>query len=304
MPWLRDVTAWLGMPLVPLFCDVANKNFEIWNSAMCNGAEKLLQENNDNIPNPSDEPIVYKQFKTGFLKLMGKEQAAQDPATFKAEVASEMLDHVGAGHETSAIALTYLYWELSKSTSLQAQLRAEVLTLSPQIRWPPSPSSPSAFALPLPKSIDALPLLHAIVMETLRLHAPIPGTEPRSTPKDGCTLGSYENIPGGVRVAAMPYTLHRNADVFPDPLAFKPERWLDASEEQTKEMLRWFWAFGSGGRMCIGSHLAIQEIKLIAAAIYGNWRTEIVDDGGVEEIDAYTTRPGRNALDLKFVRVE
>jgi len=63
-----------------------------------------------------------------------------------------------------------------------------------------------------------------------------------------------------------------------------------------------FWAFGSGGRMCIGSHLALQEIKLIVAAVYANYKTEIVDDDGIEEVDAYTTRPKSGRLVLRFLR--
>jgi cytochrome P450 len=140
-------------------------------------------------------------------------------------------------------------------------------------------------------------------METLRLHAPIPGLEPRITPAGGCTLAGYDNIPGNVRVSAMPYALHRNGDVFPDPGSWRPERWLQASEAEMKEMLRWFWAFGSGGRMCIGSNLAMQEMKLIVTAIYTNWRTAIVDDDGIDEIDAYTTRPRSNRLLLRFQHV-
>jgi len=141
-------------------------------------------------------------------------------------------------------------------------------------------------------------------METLRLHSPIPGIEPRISPNiaGGSTLGPYTNIPGGVRVSSMPYTLHRNTTVFPDPETFNPLRWLPShtSEDQLKEMHRWFWAFGSGGRMCIGSHLALQEIKLLVASIYSNWTTEIVNDDGIEEVDAYTTKPTRNRLDLRF----
>lgn len=45
-------------------------------------------------------------------------------------------------------------------------------------------------------------------------------------------------------------------------------------------------------------------MKLIVCAIYGNYQTEIVNDDGIEEIDAYTTRPKRNALDLRFVKVK
>lgn len=45
-------------------------------------------------------------------------------------------------------------------------------------------------------------------------------------------------------------------------------------------------------------------MKLIVSAIYGNFKTEIVNDEGIDEIDAYTTRPTRNALDLRFLEVE
>lgn len=88
-----------------------------------------------------------------------------------------------------------------------------------------------------------------------------------------------------------------------------------------KEMLRWFWAFGSGGRMCIGSNLAMQgefrarsqqaetgaltketEMKLMVAAVYSNYQTSIVDDTGIEAIDAYATRPRSNRLSLRFER--
>jgi cytochrome P450 len=210
-----------------------------------------------------------------------------------------MLDHLSAGQETSAIALTYLYYEMSQRPDLQEQLRQELLSLSRQIVWPPT----AGFELPSPKSIDALPLLHAIIIETLRLHAPIPGLEPRITPAGGCSLAGYDNIPAKVRVSSMPYALHRNAEVYPEPESWRPERWLKASEMEMKEMLRWFWAFGSGGRMCIGSNLAMQEMKLIVTAVYTNWRTVIVNDEGIEEIDAYTTRPRSNKLILRFEHV-
>lgn len=120
------------------------------------------------------------------------------------------------------------------------------------------------------KEVDALPILHAILMETLRLHAPIPGIQPRVTPAvtGGTTLGTgaytYSRIPAGVRVQASAHALHRNKTAFPNPELFQYERWLDSKESvaETKDengvtKERAYWAFGSGGRMCLGSNFAI-----------------------------------------------
>lgn len=323
-PWLKKLTRSLGLQTVPYFVDEANVLLEDWNAAMCKKADQYLANPSSY---PGDDPIVYKQFKNGIIKLREKDpnagkavgevilpttrhenlQTSHDDTT-TAEIYSEMLDQVGAGHETSAIALTYLYWEMSRNPTLQQQLREEVSTLEPAIKWPlPEGSNLAGFELPDPKQIDALPLLNAIVMEVLRLHTPIPGIEPRISPHvpGGSTLGEFSGIPGGVRVSSMPYTLHRNTSVFPSPEEFLPSRWLPttSSEEQLREMHRWFWAFGSGGRMCIGSHLALQEIKLLVASIYSNYTTEIVNDDGIEEIDAYTTKPRSNQLILRFKHI-
>ena len=322
LPLLKRWSRRLGLPVVPKFVDDANQILEDWGSSMCKAADDYLKyhapSHDSSQPfNPGNEPIVYKQFKHGLSRLREKDPFAgmellapseklgngNGPESTMLEIQSEMLDHLGAGHETSAVALTYLYWELSKQPAWQAELRKELLTLSPQIIWPVI--YPDTITLPEPKDIDKLPFLHAIFMETLRLHASIPGIEPRVSPAGLHTLGAYDNIPGGVRVSSMPFALHRNASVFPEPEMFKPSRWLSStsSETQLKEMHRWFWAFGSGGRMCIGSNLATQEIKLIVAAIYSNYTTEIVDDEGIEELDAYTTRPKSNQLILKFKHV-
>ena len=300
------LTAWctrLGFPLVPRAIAEANDFVEEMGMKMCDRANAYLGD----LPSPGAEPVVYKQFKNATAKQRQKvdgKASGTEIEQQRLEVASEMLDHLGAGQETSAIVLTYLYHEMSRRPELQTRLRQELLTLSPQLIWPPAAA---ALELPSAKSVDALPLLHAIVMETLRLHPPIPGLEPRITPAGGCTLGGYDNIPANVRVSAMSYALHRNSAVFPDPETWRPERWLgedDTSEPASlKEMVRWFWAFGSGGRMCIGSNLAMQEMKLIVAAIYSNWRTVVVDDDGIEEIDAYVTRPRSNRLILTFDHV-
>lgn len=257
--WARS----LRLPLIPKWCDDANNVLDSWGLGLCDKAEACVSSTEARA-----EPVVYRQLKRAISRHLPSEE--KDPESHaeaakqqRYEIACEMYDHLTAGHETSAVALTYMLWEISKHPNLQDELRAELETLLPPIVYR-GPSQPAE--LPSPKSIDALPLLDAIVTETLRLHAPIPGIQPRVTPAPSCTLAGYSDIPPNTRVNAQAYSLHRNPDVFPEPEIWQPKRWLKSSDEpptaasDLDEMRRWFWAFGSGGRMCVGSNLALQGV--------------------------------------------
>lgn len=240
----------MGLRLIPKYCDTANDMLDAWALDLCSKASQSL-----NSTDPSIEPIVYKQLKQSLDKQAVKEGGPKpDPAEQQNDIACEMYDQLTAGFETSAVGLTYLLWELSNNPEIQSKLHEELMTLDPPIRFPKSAELPPA------KAVDALPLLEAIVTETLRLHAPIPGIQPRVTPAPSCSLGGYDNIPANTRVNAQAYSLHRNPEVFPEPETWRPSRWLkeEISLIDLEEQKRWFWAFGSGGRMCVGSNLALQ----------------------------------------------
>lgn len=201
--------------------------------------------------NEQTKPVVYEQLSNGLEKR--NLRSFEDTELL---LASEMLDHFGAGMETARIALTYLQWELSRRPELQTALRRELLTLDPPFKFKPSDfQSESRQPLPDPKAVDALPILDAILKETLRLYPPSPGLLTRVVPKGGTAIEGYQ-IPEGVIVGTSGYVMHMNEDVFPDPKSFKPERW-HVEPSQKAEMNRWFWVFGSGRRICIGSHFAI-----------------------------------------------
>ncbi|THC91717.1 hypothetical protein EYZ11_008820 [Aspergillus tanneri] len=294
---IPNLVSWLkvlGINLIPKWCGEANDALDAWGLDMCDKAEQSLGSAELQV-----EPVVYKHLKQALSR--------QPPATKggskenlkheRIEIACELYDQLTAGFETSAIALTYLLWEMSQHPDLQKELREELLTLEPKILYPrPSIS----VGLPSSKSIDSLPLLEAIVTETLRLHAPIPGIQPRVTPSPSCSLAGYNDIPANIRVNAQAYSLHRNPDVFPAPETWQPKRWLKDSNlsSDIEEMRRWFWAFGSGGR--IPQADALSEIKLVVATIYTNFKTSIIDDTGIEAIDAYTVKPEGEKLVLKF----
>lgn len=139
---------------------------------------------------------------------------------------SEALDHLVAGHETSAITVTYLMHEMSQRPSLQSKRREELMTLSPPLQYPSEGSNDRGDRLPAPKNLDALPLLDALLQETSRLHSAAAGSQPRVTPDvpSGTSIEGYSNIPGGLRVSSNAYAIHRIAEVFPEPESWIPER--------------------------------------------------------------------------------
>jgi hypothetical protein len=167
-----------------------------------------------------------------------KEDGLQDM-----EIASEAADHLLAGVDTTSDSLMFLIWALSlpKNFKLQDKLVEEVRAMSSSML--------DARGIPTAEATSKLPYVDAVIKETLRLYAPLPASEPRSLPV-GCVIDGYK-IPANTVVSMSPYTLHRNPDVFPDPLIFNPDRWL-GDTKQISEMKKWFWAFSSGGRMCIG----------------------------------------------------
>lgn len=277
--------------IVPSWVGPANQDLENWVIEMSDKSEATVRlDGSLQEDHPEDWPTVYAQLRSAFLKEAetkeGRDVSVEKVvADHRLAIASELLDHTLAGFDTSSITLTFLAWELSllHNAQWQERLHEELKGLQPG--WDA-------------KEIDALPVLHAALMETLRLHAAIPGNQPRITPA-GASLGPPEHtikgVPANVRVQAQAWSLHRNAEVFPDPETWNPGRWLDSSAAELKEMQRWFWAFGSGGRMCVGSNLAMVNMKAIIAAIWGTFKTSVAADDGMVHNGGYVAEPiGKN----------
>jgi hypothetical protein len=233
--------------LIPKKVDKDFAAIEEWNLEKCDKAQQMLAQANNDI-DIKNQPVVMQLA----LKAMSKVDSEKGAYPKRLEIASDMFAHNSAAHETSGNTLTFAYYELSKHPEVQQKLRHELLTLEPPLLYP---QTGSKLDLPSAKEIDALPYLEAVILETLRLYPVVPGGQPRRVPKT-CSLGGYDGIPAGTVVQSYAYSLHRNEDIFPEPQKWKPERWIEASPEHLGDMRRWFWAFGSGGRMCIGSHFA------------------------------------------------
>ncbi|KAI4139162.1 MAG: hypothetical protein L6R39_006437 [Caloplaca ligustica] len=302
VPRLTQIIQSIGIHLVPKWVDLANNEIQAYLLGLCRRASQAVQTHTGYVEKErGTHPVVYSQLTETLNKSTGKGDLGENnqaPEIMELHLASELLDHVVAGMDTSAITLTYLFWEMSRHPGMQTALREELRNLRPSMAL----ENPTY--LPGPRALDGLPLLHAIVMETLRRHTAIPGSQPRITPPAPTSLAGSPPLPGGIRVSAQAYSLHRNEGVFPSPEVWNPERWFPELPQQKDEMMRWFWAFGSGGRMCIGSNFAMQELKYVTAAVYSNFTTSIVDDTGIEQVDSYTAGPAGNQLQLRFTRLQ
>lgn len=120
--------------------------------------------------------------------------------------------------------------------------------------------------------IDNLSYLQAVVKETLRLHPALPLLLPRYSTKDTSYMGYL--IPKGTQVFVNAWAIGRDPDVWEDPLAFKPERFLDSTIEyngQNFEMI----PFGSGRRICMGLDLAHRILHLCLATLLWSFDWEL-----------------------------
>ena len=238
-PRLTDfLEEWLWYPLSPKWVNDANSEIEQWVLQMCESADAHTKSGDGEL---KDTATVYPQL----MNAVSKSNSQKDETPSQIIVANELLDHVAAGFDTSSITLNYIIHELSKHTDIQHGLQQELSTLSPRLIPASSPN------LPNPKAVDALPLLHAVTWETLRLHSAIPGPQPRFTPPQGCRLGPEEKsyfVPAGVRVSASAGLLHLHEEVYEHAAEWRPDRWLNMDkmdQEKRKDMeSRWFWAFG------------------------------------------------------------
>ncbi|KAJ5745048.1 hypothetical protein N7533_009918 [Penicillium manginii] len=192
--------------------------------------------------NSLSTPSLFDHFYDSF-KAANPEMSRNEMASL---IAVECDDHLSASHLGLGTLLSYIMYELSIDQNCQRALRQELLTLA-------KPSDRS-----LAHRLADLPVLDAVVTETMRTRAPCPGPFPRVVPDSGCRLAGKFDVPGGTIVSSSAWALHFNPVPFPSPEEWRPRRWLEADENIVMEMRRWIWTFGSGARVCIGIHYSMR----------------------------------------------
>ncbi|KAM0717277.1 hypothetical protein Q7P37_007129 [Cladosporium fusiforme] len=179
--------------------------------------------------------------------------AAEGEKGEKLEMEDVQLESSGmivAATDTTAVTLTYLTWAVLSLPELQKALEFEVAAL------------PEEYG---DTDLEKLPLLNAVIAETLRLYGAAPTGMPRAVPPGGAHLNDHF-VPAGTTVVTQAYTYHRDPKLFPEPNEFLPSRWLN--DEISPEAKKAFHPFGAGSRICLGIHIAYMELRLASAEFF------------------------------------
>ncbi|CEJ62615.1 hypothetical protein PMG11_11112 [Penicillium brasilianum] len=210
---------------------------------------------------------MYDKLRSGMLEQNADDgiEAKVPSSAQRMELASECLDHLVATRDTFGIVFSFVLLYIARHPKAQKRLHEELRSMTGVFR----PNNNSEDSMPSAKDLESLPYLNAVLRESIRLRGNVPTSNPRYTPAGtATTLGPYKNIPPGVRISAFAWCLHRNEDIFPDAEAWIPERWLN--EDKTKfepgELERWFWAFGTGSRRCLGQNLALESEMILRSS--------------------------------------
>jgi cytochrome P450 len=159
-----------------------------------------------------------------------------------------------AGHETTASALVWALSWLSSLPEVRTKLLAELEQLGEN-------------ATPL--DIAKLPDLSAVCSETLRIYPIVPSAFIR-VPKAPIEIMGYE-FPAGSALSLSTYLLHQREDLYPQPKQFKPERFLERQYSPYE-----YIPFGGSNRRCLGSALALLEMKLVLANIVSHFELKLL----------------------------
>ncbi|MGH2360382.1 MAG: cytochrome P450, partial [bacterium] len=190
----------------------------------------------------------------------------------------EMVTLLAAGHETTANALTWMWYLLSKHPDVERRLHTELASVL-------GGRTPSLQDLP------RLKYTTMVIKEAMRLYPPIWVMQRKVVNDD--EIGNY-TIPAGSEVTISPYVMHRHPAFWENPEAFDPDRF---SDERSVGRPRYVYLpFGGGPRLCVGHHFAMIEAQLITAMVAQAYHLDLVPGHPVEPRPWISLRPRQGLL--------
>ena len=210
---------------------------------------------------------------------------ASDPQTGTGlsheEVRANVVTFIGAGHETTANALTWSLYLLSLSPEWRERLAAE---------------ADRVLAGPIEDALDGLVETRAVIEEAMRLYPPVASLSREALgPDDLCG----RRIRKGALIIISPWVLHRHTLLWHDPGAFDPTRFLPGARETIDRFA--YLPFGAGQRVCIGAAFSLQEAVIVLGHVMRRFAMTPAPGEKIEPLQRITLRP-RDGLRLRLGR--
>ena len=216
-----------------------------------------------------------KDFLTRLVAAKDPDDGAGLNAT---EVRDEVITIFMAGHETTAVTMTWVWYLLSQHPAEEARLHEELHAVL-------GGRNPTVEDLP------NLPYTRMVIEEAMRVYPPAPGLSGRQA-KEADELCGYKVTPG-LQIIVSPWILHRHRRLWDDPERFDPTRF---SKELSDKRPRFaYLPFGGGPRICIGATLAMTEATLILAVLAQRFRLRLKEPQEIKLQARITLRP-KNGL--------
>src|SRR5579864_1077476 len=189
------------------------------------------------------------------------------------QLRDEVLTFLLAGHETTALALSWTWHLLAQHPEIEEKLRSEL----DRVLGGRTPEF---------SDLAALPYIDSVIKESMRLYPPA-WSLARTVASDIEVRGF--RIPAGSNIVMSQWIMHHDPRYFPEPEKFVPERWL---EERSRKLPRFaYFPFGGGPRQCIGAAFATMEANLLLATIAQRFRLTVVPGHPIVPVPSFTLRP-------------
>lgn len=200
-----------------------------------------------------DARVKDPQPRHDILSLLCQAKYEDGQPMSREEIYSESLTFLFAGHETTALSLTWAIYHIFRDARIVEKLRAELDSLRDE--------TPAAMA--------EASYLKATIQETLRINPLI--TETLRKLREPIELGEYY-LPAGMGLALATVLAHYNPTTFPEPDLFRPERFLEQSFSPFQYM-----PFGGGHRRCIGAAFALYEMAMVLGVFLRRYDFQLLD---------------------------
>jgi cytochrome P450 len=189
------------------------------------------------------------------------------------QLRDEVMTFLLAGHETTALALSWTWHLLSQDSQVEHKLHQELDRVV-------------GGRIPTVSDLSSLTYTEGIIKESMRLYPPA-WSIARTVIKD-FELGGYR-IPAGANVVMSQWIMHRDPRFFSDPEKFDPDRWSNENLQKLPKFA--YFPFGGGPRQCIGASFAMMEAVLLLATIAGRFELGKVEGKPIVPVPGLTLRP-------------